>query len=344
MTKKKETAPNGADALLQEAASLQSSDAPSIKFQTYLLDMTAEPTPPAYLLELDGVGIMPRGGITAITGQAKQGKTQYLAALSAVLLSGRDFGKLRRREAPRHVLWCDTEQDQSMLVETINRVYKQAGIPARADSQKHGLSVLKLRDRTAADRVLIIKQAIEALNPDVLIIDGLRDLVTDFNNIEESNAAIGWLLELADHRPDMNIVTVLHTNTGTDKMRGHLGTELMNKCQDRFTCIKENGIFKVSHIARAREVLMPFTFCIGFDGNETRLMTASIEQAKGVIDPGAALAASVPDDGAEFVAILKEYRKQTGMGDKAARDALKERINAGELVKDNETGLFHLRQ
>jgi len=333
--------PTGTDALLQEVASLPSSETNRLRYQDFIMSMTDEPTPPDYLLELDGVGILPRGGITAITGEAKQGKTQYLAALAAVLMSGRDFGNLKRRAAARHILWVDTEQAQFNFQETIGRVYKQAGIPPRADSQKHGLTLLRLRPLSPVQRVEVIVDAVEALNPDVLIIDGLRDLINDFNNIDESNAAVGWLLEMLDKRPDLNIVTVLHTNTGTEKMRGHLGTELMNKCQDRFTCVKENGVFKVKHIARGREVLMPFVFCIGADG---QLHTATVEQSKGVTDPEQAFAAAVPDDGAEFYDIVKEYKKLTGLNDRNARDALKQRIKSGQLVKDNETGLFHRRK
>ena len=341
MQTKKQAVPSGTDALLQEVASLPSSETNRLRYQDFIMSMTDEPTPPDYLLEMDGVGILPRGGITAITGEAKQGKTQYLAALCAVLMSGRDFGCLKRRGAARHILWVDTEQAQFNFQETIGRVYKQAGIPSRADSQKHGLTLLRLRPLLPMQRAEVIADAVEALNPDVLIIDGLRDLINDFNNIDESNAAVGWLLELLDKRPELNIVTVLHTNTGTEKMRGHLGTELMNKCQDRFTCVKENGIFKVKHIARGREVLMPFTFCIGADGS---LMTASIEQAKGIVDPDEAFAASVPEDGAAFYDIVKELRKLTKLSDKDARDALKQRMKAGQLVKDNETGLFHRRK
>ena len=303
-----------------------------MNFRDYLVDLTQEVVRPEYLLEIDGVGLMPRGGITAVAGKAKQGKTQFLAAMVATLMGGKPFGTMKRRaQSVGKILWCDTEQAEFNIHATINRVYRQAGLPQHSQGEKYGLHVLKLRPLDPQGRLLVIKQAVEVINPDVLIIDGIRDLINDFNNIEESNANVGWLLGMLDTRPNMNIICVLHTNEGTEKMRGHLGTELMNKCQDRFTCVKENGIFKVSHNTRDREVLLPFVFCIGAEG---ALMPSTIEQAEGVMDADAALLAAVPVEGDAWNNIVTAYMKATGIkNQQKARNALKKRVEEGELYQ-----------
>lgn len=328
------TPQGGANELLaKEAAMMQQpvTDAGSFNFRDYIVDLTKEAEKPDYLLEIDGVGVVPRGGITAVTGQAKHGKTSFLSVMVATLMSGKPFGRMRRRaSAIGTILWVDTEQAEFNIHETIGRVYKQAGIPEHSAGDKYGLHVLKLRPLDPQRRLLMVQQAVEALNPEILVIDGLRDLINDINDIAESNDAVNWLLGMLDARPQMCIFDVLHTNTGTDKMRGHIGTELMNKCQDRFTCVKENGIFKVEHETRGREVQIPFVFCIGGDGI---LMPSTIEQSEGVMDAETALLEAVPVEGASWETIVAAYKKHTRMSERAARDALKQRMNNGELVQ-----------
>jgi RecA-family ATPase len=64
----------------------------------------------------------------------------------------------------------------------------------------------------------------------LVIIDGIADLCSDVNNIEESNAVVQklmkWTKELNCH-----IVTVIHSNFGTDKPTGHLGSFLEKKAE-----------------------------------------------------------------------------------------------------------------
>ena len=321
--------PPGVTAAINAANTLPSGDATYIdvaaKFRKSLVDFTKPAPEPKFLLEINGVPMMPAGGLTAITGQAKQGKTQLLAAITATLMSGRPFGSMRRLNAPCRILWCDTEQPLYHLHTTIGRVYAQAGITPGEPSDRHGLHVLNLRPYDADERIEIIRYAVEALRPDVVIIDGLRDLVHDFNDVAESGKAINWLMSAPDEYPGIYIFCVLHTNPGSDKMRGHLGTELTNKFTDTLIVKKENGVFKVTHGAKTAEMLSPFYFCI--DGHGL-LSPSTAEDATGVLDADAALAAAVPEDGADFESIVRNYAKSAGMPQARARDALKARLNA----------------
>ena len=66
--------------------------------------------------------------------------------------------------------------------------------------------------------------------PGLVVIDGVADLVSDVNNIDESNKIIqklmAWSLEY-----NCTILTVIHSNHGTDKATGHLGSALYKKCE-----------------------------------------------------------------------------------------------------------------
>jgi hypothetical protein len=80
------------------------------------------------------------------------------------------------------------------------------------------------------------------LNPDAVFIDGIRDIISDFNDNEASSALVTDLMAFAEQR-QICIWNTLHMNPrpkndDESKMRGHLGTELGNKITDTLVCIK----------------------------------------------------------------------------------------------------------
>lgn len=351
MAKVKQETPKGDAAFIAEAVGLPSpgsQPAPTpgtppgaVNYQDFIVDFTKPAPAPEFLLEIDGVGVMPAGGITVVTGEKKCGKTQFLAAVTACLISGRDFGRMKRRQAPGKILWIDTEQSAYDIHNAIGRVYHLAGIPQGQPSEKHGLTVLQTRAISPEQRRQVVEAAATSIQPDLLIIDGVRDLLHDFNDVTETGLLLDWIAGAMTARPGMRVAVVLHTNPGSYKMRGHLGTELGNKFSDQFTCSKDNGTFSVEHESRGRQVLTPFIFRIDETGH---LSTSTVEQREGVIDADAALARIIPPEGIEWPALVQEYKKATGLNDKNARAALKERMNGNPktLDKDKETGLFLL--
>lgn len=349
MAKVKQETPKGDAAFIAEAVGLPSpgsQPAPTpgtppgaVNYQDFIVDFTKPAPAPEFLLEIDGVGVMPAGGITVVTGEKKCGKTQFLAAVTACLISGRDFGRMKRRQAPGKILWIDTEQSAYDIHNAIGRVYHLAGIPQGQPSEKHGLTVLQTRAISPEQRRQVVEAAATSIQPDLLIIDGVRDLLHDFNDVTETGLLLDWIAGAMTARPGMRVAVVLHTNPGSYKMRGHLGTELGNKFSDQFTCSKENGTFSVEHESRGRQVLTPFIFRIDETG---QLSTSTVEQRAGVVDADATLARIIPPEGMEFNEIVKAYAKTPGLNEKKAREALKARLNANPPTLIKRDGLFFL--
>jgi hypothetical protein len=113
-------------------------------------------------------------------------------------------------------------------------------------------SVLWMREVTAdkerkeqayQKRYRLIKYAIEVMKPDAVFIDGVRDIIGDFNDNQESAELVQSLMSLASKK-GICIWLALHMNPrpGNDdesKMRGHLGTELGNKVTDTLVSSKK---------------------------------------------------------------------------------------------------------
>lgn len=231
------------------------------ELKPYWLDPTVEYPEPHFLYEFHGVGFSPLGGIQAISGQKKNGKTFVLAQLMAAALG---YGNERiadylpgltiRESTVEHlghapkVLYCDTEMERLNSAKVLRRVHWLCGWDMKAPSDR--FAVLWLRevpkpeqDTCNHERWRLIKSAIEVFSPDIVFVDGLRDLVNDFNSNEESSQIINEMMSLASQR-EMCIWNVLHmnprpSNDDESKMRGHLGTELGNKVSDTFISIKK---------------------------------------------------------------------------------------------------------
>ena len=235
------------------------------------IDMTREITPPNFLLNYDGVSFCPFGTLSVISGRAKQGKTQFANIMCSIILGGTSFGQMRRCYDPigsyegGNVLWIDTEQSTYNVQRNVKRLQHMGGFPD-GDTARWGLNVYSTLPYSPEQRLQLINAAIELHRPQVLVIDGIRDLIHNPNDEQESYGIVEWLQALvADGR--MSVFVIIHENQSDGKMRGHLGTELLNKVSDRFRVTKNDaGYFACVHESR-NEVIPKFTFHFDMNGD-----------------------------------------------------------------------------
>jgi hypothetical protein len=72
----------------------------------------------------------------------------------------------------------------------------------------------------------------------LVVIDGIADLVADVNNIEESNLCVQKLMEWSTLYK-CHIVTVIHSNHGSTKPTGHLGSFCEKKTETQISLARE---------------------------------------------------------------------------------------------------------
>ena len=63
-----------------------------------------------------------------------------------------------------------------------------------------------------------------------IAIDGLADLVDDFNDLKESQKAIQKVMKWTDDS-QFHLTTVLHSNFGSAKAVGHIGSSMLKKAE-----------------------------------------------------------------------------------------------------------------
>ena len=332
------------------------------ELRQYWLDPSQDYPEPHFFYEFNGVGFSPLGGIQAISGQKKNGKTFMLAQLMAVALGNGtnriyDYlpGLCTRPETiewlghePR-VLYCDTEMEKLNTAKVLRRVHWLCDWDMKQANDR--FFVLWLREvpkseqqSSNKERWRLIKNAIEQKKPDIVFVDGLRDLVDDFNDNAESSEIVGDMMSLASQR-NICIWNVLHynprpSNDDESKMRGHLGTELGNKVSDTFISTKKKDAntgavtFTVKQQdARGKDV-EDWTFeivddagglgipkIIGGGSNlmrefkriedeQTLMMEETIRVLKSII---------YPPDSEYFTAIVKTLKKELHVGEEKAK-------------------------
>ena len=241
-----------------------------------------------FLFRLFGKPCFPRRELVAITGKAKSGKTYVTSMLMA---EGAPLGPpeggmneehspvnewmpflQRAGEKPLRVLWYDTEQsDESTQDILCNRIMKMAtNLPSRTGGVGGGLDIFNVRCVDWRQRRALLREAVVRYGPDLVIVDGIRDLVNDINDGVLAQEVMEELLQLATSR-ECCIVCVLHQNkSGEDhNLRGWIGTELMNKAFEVYACEKlmPQRIFKVEQtLTRKYDIEQALYFEVGEDG------------------------------------------------------------------------------
>lgn len=270
------------------------------ELERYWLDPQNDYPEPHYMLEYRGVGFSPFGGIQALSGQKKNGKTWVICMMIAATLGesdARQRPKLPGLKMPERtlqylrelhndqeykpcVLYVDTEMEQLNTAKVLRRVHWLCGFDMRQKNERFHvlwLRSVKENGRKSAndERRRLILNAIDEVKPDAVFIDGIRDIINDFNDNSESASLVGELMRIAQEK-GICIWNVLHmnprpSNDDESKMRGHLGTELGNKVTDTFISTKHKDAatnkvtFTVKQIDARGKDIDDFKFEIGTD-------------------------------------------------------------------------------
>ncbi len=219
-----------------------------IEINDDFLDFDEPYRPPRYTMEREGVPFADVGELHIISGKPGNGKTGLMSQLEAATLGGR-FGNTICREIghkvegqdgfmviPTRILHIDTEQGKDDTIAFKNRVISMSGV--EKEQAKEHFFILRLRDtESAKDRWRKILKAIYTVKPTDIFLDGMLDIVEDYNDQKECQPIIRKCMMLATHY-DASLWAVLHENPMVDKLVGTLGSITQRKVSEIFTVIK----------------------------------------------------------------------------------------------------------
>ena len=203
------------------------------------LDFAEPYRPPRWTLSHNGTPFANLGELHVITGKSGHGKTSFMSMVMAAILKG-SYGGLKyelHEEIPFPVvLYIDTEQGKDDTIALKNRICTLAGLDYRQPQQQ--FKIVRLRDTVdATKRWLQILKVIWEVRPTVVFLDGMLDIVRDYNDQKECQPIIRECMMTAT-KYDISMWCVLHENPTFDKMVGTLGSVLQRKVTEGFAIRK----------------------------------------------------------------------------------------------------------
>lgn len=240
--------------------------------------------PMEFLFSLFDEPCFPRRELVAFTGRAKSGKTFVMSMLMTLCITRQVLAFKRNVStsdiipqtsdiSALRVLWYDTEQSdnstQDILVNRIKPLFHRVmGDNVPFPEQMFDIFNVRNVDRAAREEFFLA--AIEHYRPDLVILDGVRDLVADINDGAMAQEMMEKLMRTAQNF-NCCIVCVLHQNKSGDSRdpRGWLGTELLNKAYDVFATEKlmPQRIFKLEQLyTRKYDIEQQLYFTVDEEG------------------------------------------------------------------------------
>lgn len=240
--------------------------------------------PMQFLFQMFGKPCFPRGELVAVAGKAKSGKT-FVSSILMALCFKEEVLTVRRLDVdPLRVLWFDTEQSEESTQDILcNRI-----LPMIRPSPDVGYSawdwvggafhIFNVRSDFWQERLPLLEAAMRRFKPDLVILDGIRDLVNDINDGVLAQDVIERLMHLASEQ-HCCLTCILHQNKGTEdkNLRGWIGTELKNKAFEVYECSKDaDRIFTWCQTdTRKYDIVDKLKYTVGEDGIP---MLCSVEQ------------------------------------------------------------------
>lgn len=190
------------------------------------------------IIERDGQGIIYMNTINVLQGKAGVHKSRLMELFCSCILSNKlsdDFVGFNKYgfSIIFTLLYVDTERNtKDQFPIALQKIIRKAGY--YVDSQPDNFDYISMIEIQRENRLDVLKLYIEKLRKTndghiVIVLDVITDLISNFNDPRESMKLIDYMNSLINTH-NVTFLCIVHENpSSSDKARGHLGTEIMNK-------------------------------------------------------------------------------------------------------------------
>lgn len=300
------------------------------------IDLSTDiPSPPPVLFQGDKTMIS-KGDFSVVVGAAKSRKTFCVSAMVGAYLCADEYMNMSSPADSGEVLWIDTEQSIYHAAKVARRICRIAGLPT--DQKTERFRMLCFREYTPNKRRELTDKAIRLYRPALVVVDGAADLILDVNDSSESSMLATMFMDITKEL-DNHIITVLHTNPGGDKPRGHLGTNFLNKAQALFIVRADGDISTVS-VERCRDIAVDdFAFAVNKEGLP---VLTSIPEKSDKLDNLKAIFSKYTQP-IRINDLKDELIKNEGIKDSMAYRRIREAKKSGLLIENN-VGMLYFKK
>lgn len=300
-----------------------------LDLNSYLIDVSKSIEKEPTLHSINGVSVFTKGNISSVTGKAKSRKSFFVTAVAAAMISGECLGLTS--EGGR-VLFLDTEQSLFHVQRAAKRILRLSGLDP--DKNTPELKVYALRPLSVKEKIEALKITVELHKPTFVIIDGIVDMLLNFNDISESSELVGLLMKLSAEY-SCHIQCVIHQNKADSNMRGHSGSFLIQKSE---TILEVSTIDNISTVkAIASRGLPPddISFRIDEDGlpvlcNQPTKTNENLDKNKDCMKR------SLGQSAMSYSKLVSEYVAYSGNSDRTAKRHIADLLSSGFISKDEQ--------
>jgi hypothetical protein len=270
-------------------------------------------------------------------GMPKNGKSLFITSAIASAFTTWDIFemKINFQNNRKRLCYVDTESSDFDFYKTLERIRRQTLL----DQLPHNFDALCVREETPEDIKKLLEFYLE-FNPDcsILVLDGILDLIQDFNNVAESFHLVQWLKKITK-KHDLLILCVLHLGKKDNLSIGHIGSFLDRKSQSvlRVEKNKEKKTIELSStFLRSSDDFNPIS--IQFQGSVWyQVDSTPVNKSNDVFGINKTILLSqVLLEPKGYNALASDLCERTGKGLTSIKKLLKDWIADGTIVKHND--------
>lgn len=195
----------------------------------YISGIHPKPEPLQPLVKFLGQNFLSLENIGLIVARAGMGKSSICESILASMHNPEcDSLGFKISDEVNTALFFDFERDFHLVEKSNQRMWKRINNPPREGKTAIIIGMRKIY--SLEDKKNRIIELVNLYKPQLIIIDGIGDLVLAPNNEEECAKLYLWLIKLITENK-LSILSTIHPNAGGEKARGHLGSEMIRRCE-----------------------------------------------------------------------------------------------------------------
>jgi hypothetical protein len=270
-------------------------------------------------------------------GLPKQGKSLYItSAIASAFTTWDIFGmKLTFPENRKRLCYIDTESSEYDFYKVLGRIEKQilSPLPENFDS-------FLFREDGPKDIMDMLDEYLNTNNDcSILVIDGILDLISDFNSVTESFLLVQWLKKITKIH-NLLVLIVLHQSKRDKLSLGHIGSFLDRKSQSVLS-VEKNADTKTIDLApiflRSADSFDPISIqYIGDGWTEIHNNSKSNNEQKIHGIELKRLLNSILIEPKNYNSLLADLCESIGKGQTTGKKIIKDWINQNIIIKSGD--------
>lgn len=289
------------------------------------------------IFSIQGKNIGTSQSFVCFQGLPKAGKSTFITSAIASAFTHWDiFGmKINFPKERKRICYIDTESSDFDYYRVLERIRSQI----ICDPLPHNFDSFLFREDSPQDIQSMIEIYLQE-NKDcsVLVIDGILDLIADFNSVEQSFYLVQWLKKITKQH-DLLILCVLHLGKKDQNSIGHIGSYLDRKSQSVLKIEKnkeKKTLDLIPTFLRSTDDFEPIS--IQYTGSNWHQVNSD-PVPKGTYIYGMekiSLINKLLDHAKNYKDLISDFSEFTGKGQTTAKKIIKDWIAEGSIVKIGE--------